>query len=121
MIKQYSSFISDLVRSITSGREFTWNEFGFLMKDSGILALLLFSMTIGLYLLFYKIPVFSYVKTVGKQKIALNTAFENGFSETVSELNKKIRTGNVLFTVLMITVYIPLVLPVLLMIINVLF
>ena len=124
MIKRYSQFISDLVKSLTkNGEEYTWGDFGVLMKDTLLLVLIILFMTVGLYSLLYFIPKMCYGKTVGVMVEKMNAAFEKA-GEDFTEYNKykkKATRAKRLYVLGMITIYVPFVIPVLLMCINVLF
>jgi len=122
MIRSYSEFIASLIQSITSGSgDFTWSDFGGLMKNSVTLVAFLLFMTVGLYAIAYWAPVFAYKHTVGRYIQKNEALFEEGNYAAIQQNKTKITKARVVFGGFIAIVYVPLVLPILLMVINVLF
>lgn len=127
MIRSYAEFIEGLVKSVTTSEEFTWAEFGILMKHSVLLVIFLLFSTIGIYYLLYKGPsiVYHLMQAPIYKKLnelaQIRTDNQQPNPSMLLSLEQKLLKNKILFGLFFVIAYIPLLLPVVLMFINVLF
>lgn len=120
MIQTYSDFIQKLVGAIANNEEFSWADFGHLMGNS--VMLVLFTLFILTALIFvFGCPVGIYRKLSNSFVKKIEAAFKKQDTAEYLKLKNRATLCKIAYWVLFVIVYLPIALPILLMLVNIVF